>query len=130
MKLKLYSALNDLLELDIVNVRPNLQPGEIFFEGEYHPWHASWEPLHINAFHEDYHAVKNKIIDFYKKETSNLEKKSGHAELITDYNEVWTLNNCKVYDCKSDDIKMHIDLILFFNEVMYLPAKPKGENDD
>jgi len=125
MDLKLYSMKNDLLELIITPVRPNIKIAEIFFEEAWHPWHAAWEILQIKEFKEDFETVQNKIIEYYKAEKASctLEsgatlRKPGRAALTTS-DEEWRLENCKITDCQIDEEKKTIVLDLWFDGVCY-----------
>lgn len=126
MKLELRSLHNDLLELEIEGVRPQLTICEILIDGTYHPWHTTWENIKINNFLETFDIVKNKIINYYKAETASFKQPSGVVarlpgigKLITD-DEEWELLNCKVVDTKLESIPY---LELAFDGVKYKNRK-------
>jgi hypothetical protein len=125
MRLKLYSIKNDLLELEIHPVRPNIIIAEIYFDGAWHPWHPQWQPLEIKGFHEDFDTVNNKLIEYYKAEKNSctveggaVTRLPGRAELTTNEEE-WKLNHCKIVDCQIDDEHKTIVLKLGYDEVCY-----------
>lgn len=129
MNLKLYSMKNDLLELSIEPVRPEIKIAEIFFEDLWHPWHCDWQKLIIKDFHADFETVKNKIIQYYKDEKTSctLEngatiRKPGRAELSTTEEE-WLLQNCKIVDCQIDEENKKIELGLWYDGVSYKVLK-------
>lgn len=126
MLLKLYSIKDDLLELAAESVRPNIKIAEIFYDGEWHPWHGTWEPLKITKFDEDFKVVRDKLIQYYKSEKSSCSlengatiRKPGHALLLTDYGEEWRLGNCKISECNIDENNESVILELSFDEVSY-----------
>jgi hypothetical protein len=106
MKLELRSLQNVLLELEIEDIRPRINIGEILIDGRYYPWHGVWENLKIKEFLETNETVKNKVISFYKAETESsrdsqgiVKRMPGTAKLITD-DECWELKNCKIVDTR------------------------------
>jgi len=117
MKLELRSLNNDLLELEVVDVRPKITIGEIVIDGRYYPktiklisllyiWNAVWENIKIEQFLETNETVKNKVISFYKAETESskdsqgiVQRRPGTAKLITD-DEEWELFNCNIVDTR------------------------------
>ena len=116
---------NDLLELSIESVRPNLKIAEIFFEDAWHPWHVQWLNLEINKFLEDFEIVKNKLIQYYKDEKASctLEngatiRKPGRAVLET-AEEEWRFDNCKIVDCQINEENKKVGLSLWFDGVSY-----------
>ncbi len=129
MNLKLYSIKNDLLELSIEPVRPNIKIVEIHLEDGWHPWHCEWQKLKISNFDEDFETVKNKIIEYYKAETASctldcgaVTRKPGMAKLTADYEECteeWQLENCKIVDCDIDDDNKKISIELWYDGARY-----------
>lgn len=116
---------NDLLELSIEPIVPQIKIAEIYFEDAWHPWHVEWQKLIIKDFHADFETVKSKIIQFYKDEKASctLEngatiRKPGYAELTTEEEE-WRLGHCKIVDCQIDEENKKIELALWYDEVSY-----------
>ncbi len=125
MNLKLYSMNNDLLELSIEPVRPEVKIAEIFFDDAWHPWHPHWQALEINEFKTDFETVQAKIIQYYKDEKASCTldngatvRRPGRAELTT-ADEEWKLGNCKIVDFQVDEEKKKIKLSLSYDEVSY-----------
>jgi len=134
MELKLYSIKNDVLELSIKPVRPNITIGEIFFDDAWHPWHAHWEMLEIKEFDEEFEIVRDKIIQYYKDEKASctLEngatlRKPGRATLTTCHEE-WGLGNCKITQCEINEPDKTVKLGLVFDEVQYKSLMEQNEN--
>ena len=126
MLLKLYSIEGDLLELSTDNVYPHVNIVEIFYDGAYHPWHPIWEPLRIEKFNEDFDTVVNKVVEYYKAEKTSctlengtIVRRPGHAVLLTDFGEEWSLGNCKVSKFDVDENNKSVLMELSFDEVCY-----------
>jgi len=127
MLLKLYSMKGDLLELSTDNVRPHVKIVEIFVDGAYHPWHPTWEPLRIEKFNEDFDTVVNKVVEYYKAEKAScmlehggaIIRRPGHAVLLTDFGEEWSLSNCKVSKFDVDENNKSVVMELSFDAVDY-----------
>ncbi len=135
MKLELYSCKNDSLELEIPNlVRPNLDICEIFFDGEYHPWFCNWQNITFDEFVEDFEAVKNKIVEYYKAEKAScmvrsidgevLQRKPGYARLTSSVEE-FELYDVKVIQCGIDDNAKTIKLVLSHDGCKYKVLQEK-----
>jgi len=125
MKLKLQSAHDDILELEIGNITPQLNMGEISVGGDSMIWHACWSNMIIKEFKEDLETVKKKVIDFYNAESKNSKKgevfvrKPGKAELSTEY-EKFELLKCKPMNFKvlsngSAYLELNFDGCKYFN---------------
>lgn len=113
---------NDLLELEIHEVKPEIHFAEIFFDGCWHPWHSSLQLLEIKHFYEDFEIVKNKLIEYYKAETADWRTapiiRGGKAELTTNEGE-FNLENCKIVDCDIDEDTITINLKLSYDGISY-----------
>jgi hypothetical protein len=132
MKLEIHSMKDDILELEIENIKehkPQLYIGGLEVNDGWEPWHAAWQTLKISKFTEEFEAVKEKIINFYAVEgqrnfqTGSTTRTPGWGKLFIEHEE-WIMQNLKIMNCKIRDDDKSIVLDLAFDGVNYKSKKP------
>jgi hypothetical protein len=115
---------NDVLILEVEAVRPKLYVGGLEINGDWQPWHATWQSLKIKKFNEAFEDAKIKISSFYAEEgkrnpqTGCTTRSAGWGKMSSD-EEQWTLQNLKILHCKIEDTDKSIEMELIFDGVNY-----------
>lgn len=123
MKLEIHSMKNDVLILEIEAARPKLYVGGLEINGDWTPWHATWQTLKLKI-NEDYEDAKLKISSFYTEEgkrnpqTGCTTRSAGWGKISSDEGQ-WTLQNLKILHCKIEDVDKSIEMELIFDGVNY-----------
>jgi len=142
MRLEIRSMKDDVLELEIENIKeqlPQLYIGGLEVNDNWEPWHAAWQTLKISKFTEEFEAVKEKIVNFYAVEgqrnpqTGGTSRTPGWGRLFAKYNEgvseEWLLQNLKIMNCKINDGEKSIVLDIMFDGVNYKSTRPPEKID-